>query len=63
MLETSAWACLEAVVKVATADEGQGAFGTQRRSVFKVLDGASTGATQPFAAAVDSEDSFLERDH
>ena len=52
---------LEHVSKVAAADEGQGASGAQRRSVLKVLDGASTGATQPVAAAVDCEKRFLEK--
>ncbi len=51
---------LEPLFKVAAADEGQGASGAQRRSVLKVLERASTGATQPGAAAVDFEKRFLE---
>ena len=50
---------LEPVFKVAAADEGQEASGAQRRSVLKVLDRASTGATQPIAVAVDCENRFL----
>ena len=51
----------EPVFKVAAADEGQGAFGAQRRSVLKVLGwSCSTEATQPVAAAVDCENRFSQ---
>lgn len=50
---------LEPVFKVAATDGGQGASSAQRRSVLKVLERASTGATQPVAAPVNCEDRFL----
>lgn len=37
-------------VRFADADEAQGVGGAQRLSVHEVLEGASTEATQPFAA-------------
>jgi hypothetical protein len=57
-LAKSAGRFLEPVCKVAEADEEQGADGAQRRSVQEVLDRASTGATQLFAASVDCENRF-----
>ncbi|HLB34867.1 MAG TPA: discoidin domain-containing protein [Chthoniobacterales bacterium] len=51
---------LEPVLKVAEADEGRGVGGAQKLSVQQLLDASSTGATKPFAAAVDFENRFLE---
>lgn len=39
--------------KLADRDEAQGVDGAQRLSLHEVLDGVSTGATQPFAPAVE----------
>ena len=50
---------VEPVLKFAEADEGQGADGAQQLSVRLVLEGASTGATKPFAASVEFEDRFI----
>lgn len=51
---------LEPTFTVAEADEGAGAAGTQQKSVLEVLDAASTGATNSFAASVECEDRFLD---
>ncbi|MFZ4116408.1 MAG: serine hydrolase domain-containing protein [Chthoniobacterales bacterium] len=52
--------------KLADVSEVQGASGAQTRSVHEVLEDASTGATQQFAAAVElgkkSSDSFYSKD-
>ena len=46
-------------LRVAAADKRQGVDGAQPRSVYKILDEASTGATQHFAAAIEHECRFL----
>ena len=48
----------ETVFKVVESYEEQGADGAQRLSVSSILDEASTGATQLFAASGNFEDRF-----
>lgn len=51
----------ELFLKVADIDEAQGASDTQQ--LITVLEGASTEATQPFAATADGENRFSEKKH
>ncbi len=51
---------MESALKFAEADEGQGVDGAQQPSVHEVLEGASTGGTQPFAGSVEFKGGFSE---